>query len=139
VAAAIGLGAAIDYLEALGMERVAAHEEALTAYALEVLGREVPGFRLHGPRSAPERAGIVTFTLPGIHAHDMATLLDREAVAIRAGHHCTQPLHERLGEAATARASFNVYSTTDDVDRLASGLRSVQRIFGRLPAASSAS
>jgi cysteine desulfurase/selenocysteine lyase len=139
VAAAIGLGAAIDYLEALGMERVAAHEEALTAYALEVLGREVPGLRLHGPRSAPERAGIVTFTLPGIHAHDMATLLDREAVAIRAGHHCTQPLHERLGEAATARASFNVYSTTDDVDRLASGLRSVQRIFGRLPAASSAS
>jgi cysteine desulfurase/selenocysteine lyase len=134
VAAAIGLGAAVDYLSTLGMERVAAHEEALTAYALEVLPREVPGIRIHGPREASDRAGIVTFTLPEAHAHDVATLLDREAVAIRAGHHCTQPLHERLGETATGRASFNVYSGTDDIDRLASGLRGVQRIFGPSPA-----
>jgi cysteine desulfurase/selenocysteine lyase len=139
VSAAIGLGAAIDYLADIGMARVAAHEEALTAYALEVLRRDVPGIRIHGPSDAAERAGIVTFTLPEAHAHDVATLLDREAVAIRAGHHCTQPLHERLGEAATGRASFNVYSDTDDIDRLAAGLRGVQRIFGGAPAAAGAS
>ncbi len=139
VASAIGLGAAVDYLSALGMDNVAAHEEALTAYALEVLPRDVPGIRIHGPRDAAARAGIVTFTLPEAHAHDVATLLDREALAIRAGHHCTQPLHERLGETATGRASFNVYSTTDDIDRLAAGLRGVQRVFGRKPAAAGTS
>jgi cysteine desulfurase/selenocysteine lyase len=139
VPAAIGLGAAVDYLEAIGMDRLAAHEEALTAYALEVLPREVPGIRLHGPQVAADRAGIVTFTLPEAHAHDVASLLDREAVAIRAGHHCTQPLHERLGESATGRASFNVYSGTDDIDRLAAGLRGVQRIFGRAPVGTSSS
>jgi cysteine desulfurase/selenocysteine lyase len=131
VAAAIGLGAAIDYLTEIGMDRVAAHEEALTAYALEVLPREVPEVTIYGPRTAAERAGIVTFTLPEAHAHDVASLLDREAIAIRAGHHCTQPLHERLGVAATGRASFNVYSGTDDIDRLAAGLQQVQRIFSR--------
>ena len=134
IPAAIGLGAAVDYLDAIGMDRVAAHEEALTAYALEVLPREVPGIRIHGPRTAPERAGIITFTLPDVHAHDVASLLDREAVAIRAGHHCAQPLHERLGEAATGRASFSIYSDTDDIDRLAAGLRKVVGIFGRAPA-----
>jgi len=135
VAAAIGLGAALDYLTGLGMERVAAHEEALTAYALEVLPRDVPGIHIYGPRLAAQRAGIVTFTLPEAHAHDVASLLDREAVAIRAGHHCTQPLHDRLGVPATARASFSVYSGTDDIDRLAAGLRGVQRVFGRTPVA----
>jgi cysteine desulfurase/selenocysteine lyase len=139
VAAAIGLGAAVEYLEAIGMDRVAAHEEALTAYALEMLPQEVPGIRIHGPTRASERAGIVTFTLPEAHAHDVATLLDREAIAIRAGHHCAQPLHERLGETATGRASFSVYSGTDDIDRLALGLRGVQRIFGRVPASTGAS
>jgi cysteine desulfurase/selenocysteine lyase len=139
VPAAIGLGAAVDYLEAIGMDRLAAHEEALTAYALEMLPREVPGIRIHGPKVAADRAGIVTFTLPEAHAHDVASLLDREAVAIRAGHHCTQPLHERLGESATGRASFNVYSGTDDIDRLAAGLRGVQRIFGRAPVGTSSS
>lgn len=129
IAAAIGLGAAMGYLGALGMDRVREHERGLTAYALDMLPREVPGIRLLGPTDVGERAGIVTFTLPGIHAHDVATLLDREAVAVRAGHHCTQPLHERLGETATARASFNVYSTPDDVDRLAAGLRKVQDVF----------
>ena len=92
--------------------------------------------RIHGPRDAAERACIFTFTRPEAHAHDVATLLDREAVAIRAGHHCTQPLHERMGETATGRASFNVYSSTEDLDRLASGLRGVQRIFGRAPVSS---
>ncbi len=130
IAAAIGLGAAVEYLSTLGMERVGAHELALTEYALEVLPREVPGILIHGPRTAAERAGIVTFTLPAIHPHDVATLLDREAIAIRAGHHCTQPLHERLGEAATGRASFSVYSDRDDIDRLAAGLRGVMRVFG---------
>jgi cysteine desulfurase/selenocysteine lyase len=139
IAAAIGLGAAIDYLESIGMARVAAHEEALTAYALEMLPREVPGIRIHGPTRAADRAGIVTFTLPEIHAHDIATLLDREAIAIRAGHHCAQPLHERLGETATGRASFSVYSGRDDIDRLAVGLRGVQRVFGRVPASPSGS
>jgi cysteine desulfurase/selenocysteine lyase len=134
VAAAIGLGAAVEYLAAIGMDRVRAHERALTEYALQLLAREVPGIRIHGPRSPSERAGIVTFNLPDVHPHDVATLLDREAVAIRAGHHCTQPLHERLGETATARASFNVYSTREDIDRLAAGLRGVMRIFGGAPA-----
>jgi len=138
VSSAIGLGAAVDYLTTLGMENVAAHEEALTAYALDLLPREVPGIRIHGPQDAAERAGIITFTLPEAHAHDVATLLDREAVAIRAGHHCTQPLHERLGETATGRASFNVYNSTDDIDRLAAGLRGVQHIFGRSPATAGA-
>jgi cysteine desulfurase/selenocysteine lyase len=139
IGSAIGLGAAIDYLSALGMDNVAAHEEALTAYALEILPSVVPGIRIYGPRDAASRAGVVTFTLPEAHSHDVATLLDREAVAIRAGHHCTQPLHERLGEAATGRASFNVYSTTEDIDRLAAGLRGVQRIFGRTTATAGAS
>jgi cysteine desulfurase/selenocysteine lyase len=130
IAAAIGLGAAADYLTAIGMDEVRRHERALTEYALDVLPNEVPGIVVYGPRSLDERAGIVTFNLPGIHPHDVATLLDREAIAIRAGHHCTQPLHERLGETATARASFNVYSDRDDIDRLVAGLRKVQRIFG---------
>jgi cysteine desulfurase/selenocysteine lyase len=133
IAAAIGLGAAIDYLSAIGMDQVRAHERELLGYALELLPREVPGLVLFGPRSVEERGGVVTFTLPGIHPHDVATLLDREAVAIRAGHHCTQPLHERLGEPATARASFNVYSDRDDLDRLAAGLRRVQTVFGTAP------
>ncbi len=131
IAAAIGLGAALDYLSRIGMEQVRSHERELTEYALEVLPREVPGIEIYGPRSAAERAGIVTFNLPEIHPHDVATLLDREAIAVRAGHHCTMPLHERLDLAATARASFNVYSDREDIDRLASGLRKVQAIFGR--------
>ena len=131
IAAAIGLGAALDYLSAIGMNNVRTHERELTQYALELLPREVPDIRIYGPPSADDRAGIVTFNLPGIHPHDVATLLDRAAVAVRAGHHCTQPLHERMGEAATARASFNVYSGRDDIDRLAAGLRDVQRIFSR--------
>ncbi len=129
IAAAIGLGTALDYLTGIGMDTVRAHERALTAYALEMLPREVPGIKIHGPLSADERAGIVTFNLPGVHPHDVASLLDREAIAVRAGQHCTQPLHERLGEPASARASFSVYTGTDHIDRLAVALRNVQRIF----------
>jgi cysteine desulfurase/selenocysteine lyase len=133
IAAAIGMGAALEYLTGIGMDNVRAHEKALTDYALELLPREVPGIRLYGPRDSDHRAGIITFNLPGVHPHDVATLLDREAVAIRAGHHCTQPLHERLGEAATGRASFNIYSSREDLDRLAAGLGKVQRIFSDGP------
>ena len=131
IAAAIGLGAAVDYLGELGMERVRAHEHDLTVYALEALPRQVPGITIYGPPSADERGGVITFNVAGVHPHDVATLLDREAVAIRAGHHCTMPLHERLNLDASARASFNVYSTRDDVDRLAAGLGRVREIFSR--------
>jgi cysteine desulfurase / selenocysteine lyase len=129
ISAAIGLGVAADYLRGLGMERVRAHEEALAAYALDVLPREVPGIAIYGPRAAV-RSGVVSFNLPGIHPHDVAQILDRRGVCIRAGHHCTMPLHERLDLAATARASFSVFTTKDDIDALAAGLGEVQRVFG---------
>jgi cysteine desulfurase / selenocysteine lyase len=131
IAAAIGLGAALDYMANLGMEHVRAHERDLTEYALDMLPRQVPTIRIHGPLSARERGGIITFNLADAHPHDVATLLDREAVAVRAGHHCTMPLHQRLGEEATARASFNVYTDRDDIDRLAAALNKVERLFGR--------
>ena len=134
IAAAIGLGAALDYLTNLGMEHVRAHERDLIEYALDMLPREVPSIRIHGPLSASDRAGIVTFNLADAHPHDVATLLDREAIAIRAGHHCTMPLHQRLGEEASARASFNIYTDRDDIDRLAAALNKVERMFAR-PAA----
>jgi cysteine desulfurase/selenocysteine lyase len=129
IAAAIGLGAAAEYLMALGMDRVREHERGLTAYALETLAREVPEIALYGP-PAELRGGVVPFNLPGIHPHDVAQILDRSGVAVRAGHHCTMPLHERLDLAATARASFNVYSTEADVDALVVGLHDVLRVFG---------
>jgi cysteine desulfurase/selenocysteine lyase len=129
ISAAIGLGVAADYLRELGMERVREHERVLVAYALETLAREVPGIALYGP-PADVRGGVVPFNLPGIHPHDVAQILDRAGVCIRAGHHCTMPLHERLDLAATGRASFSVFTTTDDIDALAAGLREVQRVFG---------
>ena len=129
ISAAIGLGVAADYLRDLGMERVRVHEEALVAYALELLPREVPGITIYGPPAAV-RSGVVSFNLPGVHPHDVAQILDRQGVCIRAGHHCTMPLHERLDLAATARASFSVFTTKDDIDALAAGLREVQRVFG---------
>ncbi len=124
---AVGLGAAVDYLRQLGMERVHAHERALTAYALERL-RAVPGLTIYGP-PAERRGGVVSFTLGEIHAHDLATLLDREGVAVRAGHHCAQPLMERLNVAATARASFYVYTTSAEVDALAEALEHARAVF----------
>ncbi len=129
ISAQIGLGAAADYLLGLGMDRVQAHEQDLAAYALDMLPREVPGIELYGP-AAELRGGVVSFNLPGIHPHDVAQVLDRFGVAVRAGHHCTMPLHERLELAATARASFQVYTSRADIDALASGLREVKRLFG---------
>jgi cysteine desulfurase/selenocysteine lyase len=130
VADAIGLGVAADYLMSIGMDAVRAHERDLVAYALDVLPREVPGIELYGPMDPDRRGGVVPFNLPGVHPHDVAQILDRFGVAVRAGHHCTMPLHERLDLAATARASFSVYTTKTDIDRLAVGLREVQRVFG---------
>jgi len=128
VSAAIGLGAAADYLADLGMDAVREHERDLVAYTLETLARDIPGIELYGP-PADVRGGVVPFNLPGIHPHDVAQVLDRSGIAVRAGHHCTMPLHERLDLAATARASFNVYSTREDVDALVAGLLEVQRVF----------
>jgi cysteine desulfurase/selenocysteine lyase len=124
---AIGLGAAVDYLAALGMERVHAHEQALAAYALERL-RAVPDLTLYGP-PAGRRGGVVSFTLGDIHPHDLATLLDREGIAVRAGHHCAQPLMERYHLPATARASCYVYTTSADIDALAEALERARDIF----------
>jgi cysteine desulfurase/selenocysteine lyase len=129
ISAVVGLGVAADYLVGLDMDRVRQHEHELVAYALEMLPRAVPGIELYGPTAA-QRGGVVPFNLPGIHPHDVAQVLDRFGVAIRAGHHCTMPLHERLDLAATARASFGVYTTREDLDALATGLREVQRLFG---------
>jgi cysteine desulfurase/selenocysteine lyase len=129
ISAQIGLGAAADYLLGIGMDRVRLHEQELAAYALDMLPREVPGIELYGP-AAELRGGVVPFNLPGIHPHDVAQVLDRFGVAVRAGHHCTMPLHERLDLGATARASFGVYTTKGDIDALAVGLREVQKLFG---------
>jgi cysteine desulfurase/selenocysteine lyase len=128
ISAQVGLGAAADYLLALGMDRVQAHEQELAAYALDLLPREVPGIEVYGP-SATQRGGVVSFNLPGIHPHDVSQVLDRYGVAIRAGHHCTMPLHERLDLSATARASFGIYTTKADIDALAAALREVQGLF----------
>jgi cysteine desulfurase/selenocysteine lyase len=129
VADAIGLGVAAEYLMGIGMDAVREHERGLVAYALEVLPREVPSIELYGPLDPDRRGGVIPFNLPGIHPHDVAQVLDRFGIAVRAGHHCTMPLHERLDLAATARASFSVYTTTDDIDRLAAGLREVEQLF----------
>src|SRR5690606_20922473 len=114
---------------AVGQERIVAHEKALLTYADAQL-RTLPGVRVFGPADPAERAGVLSFTLGDIHPHDLATILDSEGVAIRAGHHCTQPLMRRLGVAATARASFYIYNTPADVDALVRGLHTGRRIFG---------
>src|SRR5436309_1971772 len=128
MAEAVGLGAAIDYLQAIGLEAIEQHEHALAAYALEQLG-EIPGVTLYGP-PADRRAGIVSFNVEGVHPHDVAQILDLEGVAIRAGHHCCQPLMHRLGVAATNRASFYLYTIPEEIDRLVAGLHKVHKVFG---------
>ena len=128
IAEAIGLGAAVDYLSGIGMERVRAHEKELTAYALERLA-EVDGLRVFGPLDAERRGGAISFEIDGMHPHDVAELCDREAVCIRAGHHCAQPLMRSLGVAATARASFHVYNSREDVDRLLAALVNARQVF----------
>jgi cysteine desulfurase/selenocysteine lyase len=130
ISAAIGLGAAAEYLMALGMDNIRAHEQELTRYAMTTLKREVPGIEIYGP-DAESRGGVVAFNLPGIHPHDVAQILDRSGVCVRAGHHCTMPLHERFDLAATARASFNVYTVPEEIDALVVGLREVARVFER--------
>jgi cysteine desulfurase/selenocysteine lyase len=129
IAGAVGLGAAVEYLEKLGMERIQRHERELLGYALERLA-EVPGFRPLGPADLSERSGVISFTLGDAHPHDIATILDSEGIAVRAGHHCAQLVMKRFGVAATARASFSFYNTTEDVDRLVAGLAVVRQIFG---------
>ncbi len=127
IAEVIGLGAAVDYLSALGMDAVRAHEREITEYAYESLS-EIDGLTLYGPPPS-RRAGVISFALDGIHPHDLATIADRDQVCLRAGHHCAMPLMTRLGVAATARASFYVYTQKDEVDRLVGSIKEAQRIF----------
>jgi cysteine desulfurase / selenocysteine lyase len=128
VAEGIGLGAAVDYLNQFGMEHVRAHERTLVGYAMEKL-QEIPGITVYGPRDPELHGGAISFTLPTIHPHDLATLVDREGIAVRAGHHCTQPLMDRLGVPATTRASFYIYNQADEVDQLVSGIHKAQKVF----------
>jgi cysteine desulfurase/selenocysteine lyase len=127
IAEAYGLGLAVDYLEAIGLEAIEAHEHDLAAYALGRLA-EVPGIKLYGP-PAERRAGVVSFNMDGIHPHDVAQILDLQGVAIRAGHHCCQPLMQKLGVAATNRASFYLYTIPEEIDQLVEGLYAVRKVF----------
>jgi cysteine desulfurase / selenocysteine lyase len=126
---AAGLAAAIDYLSGLGMENVAAHEESLTAHALDAL-RDNPGVRILGPDTTKARGGAVAFEVDGVHPHDVGQILDELGIAVRTGHHCAWPLHRALGVQASTRATFYVYNTHDEVDALADGIRYAQRFFG---------
>jgi cysteine desulfurase/selenocysteine lyase len=129
VAEAAGLGAAVTYLEKLGMEHVFAHDRELAAYAIERLA-DVPGLRVLGP-PADRRGGVVAFTMEGLHPHDIASVLDSDGVCVRAGHHCAMPLHEALGVPASARASFHCYSLREEVDALVAGLHRARKLLGR--------
>jgi len=128
IAGVIGLGAAIDYLQVLGMDAIRKHEIEITRYALKAL-TNLKGISIYGPSDAQDRGGVIAFTMKGTHAHDVAQLLDEDNVCIRAGHHCAMPLHEYLHIPATARASFYVYTTTEDVDALIVGLDKIRKIF----------
>ncbi|HEY4721660.1 MAG TPA: aminotransferase class V-fold PLP-dependent enzyme, partial [Anaerolineae bacterium] len=130
IAESIGLGVAVDYLSALGMPAVRAHEREIIAYALDRLA-EVPGLTLNGPDDPDRRGGVATFTLDDIHPHDLAAILDGEGIAIRAGHHCAMPLHRKLGLMASSRASFYIYTLPEEVDRLVDGLYKAKSIFKR--------
>ena len=128
IAECIGLGAAVDYLQSIGMEAIEAHEQMLTRYGHDVL-RSIPGVTLFGP--PPERrAGILTFNVADLHPHDVAQVLDGDAICVRAGHHCAQPVVDHFGVAATTRASVYLYNTTEDLDRLGEGIERVKRTFG---------
>jgi cysteine desulfurase / selenocysteine lyase len=129
IAQAIGMASALRWLDGLGMEAVLEHERQIADYALARLP-EVPGLRVFGPPRGAQRIGPVSFEIEGIHAHDVSEILDRHGVAVRAGHHCAQILMDRLGVAATARASFGVYTTPEEIDRLVDGLEDARRVFG---------
>jgi cysteine desulfurase/selenocysteine lyase len=128
VAEAIGLGAAVDYLSGLGMDAVWEHSRDVTGYAIERL-RTVPGLTLHGPGELEHRGSLASFSFEGVHPHDVAEILGRQGVCVRAGHHCAQPLMRRLGVPASSRASFAVHNTREDVDRLIEGLEKVREVF----------
>lgn len=128
IAEAIGFGAAVEYLTGVGMDAIAAYEHEIIAYALERL-EEIPGVKVFGP-AAEKKGGVAAFTLEGVHPHDVAQILDGEGVAVRAGHHCAQPLHEKFGLPATTRASFYLYNTRAEVDKLVEGIYKVKKIFG---------
>jgi len=125
----VGLHAAIDYLDSIGMDNVFKHDLDLTEIALQRLG-DVPGLTIQGPTSLEDRGGVVSMVMDGVHAHDLATILDEQGVSVRAGHHCAKPLMRRLGVAATARASFYVYNEESDIDALVAGLRKARELFG---------
>jgi cysteine desulfurase/selenocysteine lyase len=127
VAEAVGFGAAVDYLSAIGMSAIAAHEHEVTEYGLERLS-EIPGLVVYGP-CADQKGGVISFSMKDIHPHDVAQILDKHGVAVRAGHHCAMPLHDKLKLTATTRASFYLYSTKEEVDTLARGLEDVVRLF----------
>jgi len=128
IAEAIGLGAAVDFLSGVGMGAIHRTEQVLVGYALERLA-EVPGVSVLGPQ-AEQRGGVVSFTFDAAHPHDIAQVLDRQGIAVRAGHHCAMPLHERFGVQATTRASFYLYNTTEEIDSLIDGLYKVKELFG---------
>jgi cysteine desulfurase / selenocysteine lyase len=128
IAEAVGFGAAVEYLSSIGMDAVAAHEHEITEYALERLD-EIPGLKTIGP-SSQNKGGVAAFTLEGVHPHDVAQILDQDGIAIRAGHHCAQPLHEKFGLPATSRASFYLYNTKEEVDLLVNGIYKVKELFG---------
>jgi cysteine desulfurase/selenocysteine lyase len=129
IAEAIGLGAAVDWIRAIGMERVRTHEEGLVADALARLRSEVPGLTLYGPAEASDRGALVSFSLEGAHPHDVGEILGRKGVCVRAGHHCAQPLMRRLGVTATTRASFAVHNSAADVEALVEGLGTVRQVL----------
>jgi cysteine desulfurase/selenocysteine lyase len=129
ISQAIGMAAALRWLDAIGMDAVLDHEREIADYALEQVA-EVPGLRVFGPPRSAHRVGPVSFELEGVHAHDVSEILDRHGVAVRAGHHCAQPLMDRFGISATARASFGVYTTPEEIDRLVEGLLDARRVFG---------
>lgn len=131
IAGAIGLGAAIDFLESIGLENIEQHEHKLAAYSLKRMS-EIEGLTIYGPMDASKRAGVVTFNLEDVHPHDVATVLDAEGIAVRAGHHCAQPLMRWLKASATARASFYLYNTEDDIDRLVEGLVKTKEYFSNV-------
>jgi cysteine desulfurase / selenocysteine lyase len=128
IAEAIGLGAAVDWIRGIGIERIRAHEQDLVAYTLPLLA-EIPGVTIHGPANADERGALISFAVEGAHPHDVGEILGARGVCVRAGHHCAQPLMRRLGVHATARASFAVHNTRADVDRLIAGVHEVQRVL----------
>jgi cysteine desulfurase/selenocysteine lyase len=126
---AIGLGAAVDYLEAVGMDRIHEHELFLTGYLLPRL-EDVPGVTIYGPKTLDDRVGVVSFNVEGVHPHDVAQIFDSEGVCVRAGHHCNQLLMAKLDVPATTRASFYLYNTTDECDRLIGAIQAAKRVFG---------